>query len=118
MDGILGIGFIAGVVFTLIVVCIVLISTIGKDENGSISEGEPNGSDSVRAGRDNVDNADRSIHMDSWDFDKGSEEEMEELEKLAHELYVMKMVTGLCWTEKEILDKARLYIEREIDDRA
>ena len=114
MDGILGMGFIAGVVSTLIVVCIVLISN-RKDENGSISEGAPNGSDSVRASGDNVDNADRSIHMDSWDFDKGSEEEMEELEKIAHELYVMKMVTGLCWTEKEILDKARLYIEREIN---
>ena len=47
-----------------------------------------------------------------WDL---SEEEMEELEKIAHGLYVMKMVTGLCWTEKEILDKARLYIEREIN---
>ena len=115
MDGILGMGFIAGVVFTLIVVLCMVFIFARKDEDDSIPKGTPNGSDSVRASGDNVDNADRSIHMDNWNFDKGSEEEMEELEKIAHGLYVMKMVTGLCWTEKEILDKARLYIEREIN---
>lgn len=106
----LGFGFLIGVVTTIIFI------GVGRITDDFISERKSNNGNSVRSCDNPVDKPDRDGDLVVWPYDKGSEEEEEALGILAHKLYVMRQVTGLCQTEKESLDKAISYIKREIND--
>lgn len=46
-----------------------------------------------------------------YKYEEGSKEYKESVLLLTHDLYVMRTITGLCHTEKDVLDCAIRYIE-------
>lgn len=46
-----------------------------------------------------------------YKYEKGTKEYKESVLLLTHDLYVMRTITGLCHTEKDVLDCAIRYIE-------
>lgn len=97
--------FFGGMIFSLMLVLLITREKTNGNTN-DVSSSIPN--DCYTSGKRN------GLGEHWYNFEIGSEEETEALENLSYGLLVMKKVTGLCETEKEMLEDAVKFIQYEL----
>ena len=94
-------GFLAGAIFAILMVMVIRVANNGFNDNDRDSKS------SILDDFGECDGVDYCFYK----YEKGSAEYKTSILLLAHDLHVMKFVTGLARTEKELLDCAIRYIE-------